>query len=258
MMRNTLIVTLAAALLFSCEENKTANIEKQNPSESQQESMKFEKLPVEQTGIDFKNQVDQTDSINFFNFEYMFNGGGVAVGDINNDGLTDIYFTGNQVSDKLYINKGDFQFEDITESAIGDIASSGWHTGVNMVDINGDGWLDIYIARSGRQPSHPDQGNLLLINNKDNTFSEKGKAYGVDIERRTTHSAFFDFDNDNDLDLYVMNHPNQTDTKEKRTVYEVNQMIKKGSESCDVFLENIDGKFVDITKKQDLVTILMV
>jgi len=245
----TLLITIA--LLFSCGNENSSN---KNKGEKQEEkaSMKFEKVDAKHSGIDFVNNVEQSDSINFFNFEYIFNGGGVAVGDINNDGLTDIYFTGNHVSDKLYINKGDLKFEDITESAIGDIATLGWHTGVNMVDINADGWLDIYIARSGRVDSHDNQGNLLLINNKDNTFSEKGAEYGVDVKRRTTHSAFFDFDNDNDLDLYVMNHPNQSETGVKMTVAQVNDMIEKGSPSSDVFLENVDGKFVDITKKAGL------
>ncbi|MFK8045431.1 MAG: VCBS repeat-containing protein [Crocinitomicaceae bacterium] len=245
----TLLATIA--LLFSC---GNGNSSSKNTEDKQEEkaSMKFEKVDSKHSGIDFINNVEQTDSLNFFNFEYIFNGGGVAVGDINNDGLTDIYFTGNHVADKLYINKGDLKFEDITESAIGDIATLGWHTGVNMIDINADGWLDIYIARSGRADSDDNQGNLLLINNKDNTFSEQGEAYGVNVKSRSTHSAFFDFDNDNDLDLYVLNHPNQSETGIKLTVAQVNDMIERGSPSSDVFLENVDGKFVDITKKAGL------
>lgn len=248
------LLLIAATMLVSCggenkkEKAQIAEAEATEPGAS----MKFEKLDAATSGIEFVNQVDQTDSINFFNFEYMFNGGGVAVGDINNDGLTDIYFTGNMVSDKLYLNKGNLKFEDITESAVGQYANVGWHTGVNMVDINADGWLDIYISRSGRAEESENQKNLLLINNKDNTFTEKGSEYGVAINRRTTHSAFFDFDNDNDLDLYVMNHPNQSETGQKKTVEAINKMIELGSTSSDVFLENVDGKFVDITKKAGL------
>lgn len=244
-------VLIFTTLLLACNNDKK---EEKNTEIVVEEkaTMGFKKLSPEETGIDFTNNVKQLDSMNFFNFEYIFNGGGVAVGDINNDGLTDIYFTGNQVSDKLYLNKGNMKFEDITETAVGEWATAGWHTGVNMVDINADGFLDIYISRSGRKPNAPEQSNLLLINNKDNTFSEKSAEYGVDIDRRTTHAAFFDFDNDNDLDLYVMNHPNQAENGEKKTIHEVNQMIKRGSESGDVFLENKDGKFVDITKKAGL------
>lgn len=249
---STPLLILISLFILACnsqEKKKNLNIDESTEKKSE---MHFRRLTSEESGIDFKNTITETDSFNLFNFEYIYNGGGVAIGDINNDGLDDIYFSGNQVSDKLYLNKGNLQFEDITESAIGNLASEGWHTGVNMVDINSDGYIDIYVARSGQDDTSEQQGNLLFINNKNNTFSEKGAEFGVDIKRRTTHSAFFDFDNDNDLDLYVMNHPNQDATGKKKTVYEIRQMIKKGSISSDVFLENIDGKFIDITKKAGL------
>ncbi|MDX1348950.1 MAG: VCBS repeat-containing protein [Putridiphycobacter sp.] len=251
-MNKKLYYFIALSILFLACNSESVKDKKAEEKVEIKNSMRFQKLTPEESGISFVNKVEQVDSMNFFNFEYIFNGGGVAVGDINNDGLTDIYFTGNQVSDKLYLNKGNLKFEDITASAIGDLASAGWHTGVNMVDVNADGYLDIYVARSGRKPEAPEQGNLLFINNKDNTFTERGAEFGVDIKKRTTHAAFFDFDNDNDLDLYVMNHPNQSETGEKKTIFEVNQMIKKGSKSSDIFLENVDGHFVDITKKAGL------
>ncbi|MFK8039239.1 MAG: VCBS repeat-containing protein [Crocinitomicaceae bacterium] len=249
---NNPVFILLSLFILACGSEKKKKDSAKDESSENKEEMFFTKLTAEETGIDFKNTVEETEAFNLFNFEYIYNGGGVAIGDINNDGLDDIYFSGNQVSDKLYLNKGNLQFEDITENAIGKYATEGWHTGVNMVDINSDGFVDIYVARSGKNPSDPLQANLLFINNKDNTFSEKSAEYGVNIDRRTTHSAFFDFDNDNDLDLYVMNHPNQDPTGKKKTVGAIQDLIKKGSPSGDVLLENIDGKFIDITKKAGL------
>ncbi len=242
----------AILLNVACSNHKNDKTENESEVIVPKETMYFERLSPSITGIDFENKIIENDTFNFFTFEYIYNGGGVAVGDINNDGLEDIYFTGNQVKDKLYLNKGNLKFEDITETAIGDLADEGWHTGVSMIDINSDGYIDIYVSRSGIKEEAEIQSNLLFINNKDNTFSEQGKEYGVDINRKTTHSAFFDFDNDNDLDLYVMNHPNQDLTGKKKTVFAINQMIKKGSTSGDVLLENVDGKFVDITAKAGL------
>ncbi|MGV6862426.1 MAG: VCBS repeat-containing protein [Putridiphycobacter sp.] len=237
---------LSMVYLLSCQSNSNEN---KSETKEVSEQMYFTTLTPAETGISFSNNLTETDELNYFTYEYMYNGGGVAVGDINNDGLTDIYFTGNQVSDKLYLNKGDMKFEDITSSAIGDKASEGWHTGVSMVDINQDGWLDIYVCRSGLQEDKDLLGNLLFINNKNNTFSEKATEFGVDVKRKTTQSVFFDFDNDNDLDLYVMNHPNQNKDGKTMSVGAVNDLIKKGSPDSDVLLENVDGSFVDITKK---------
>ncbi len=246
-----LIISILIITLFSCsdkkDEKKEAKVEN-----IQKESMSFSKVESNKSGINFKNSITDTETFNFFNYEYIYNGGGVAVGDINNDGLVDIYFSGNQVSDRLYINKGNLKFEDITENAIGDLASEGWHTGVTMVDINGDDYLDIYVSRAGIPENKDLMGNLLFINNHDNTFSEKGAEYGVNIKRKTTQSAFLDIDNDGDLDLYVMNHPIQDVKNKKSSVGAIMELIAKGSPDSDVLLENIDGKFVDITKQAGL------
>ena len=139
----------------------------------------FVRLNSTQTGISFENTNTETYEVNYMTYENIFNGGGVAVGDINNDGLDDIYFTGNMVSDKLYLNEGDMQFKDVTSTALNsDLAKEGWHTGVSMVDINHDGWLDIYVCRSGWYTDPNQRANLLFINNGDLTFTESAKTYG--------------------------------------------------------------------------------
>ena len=248
-MRKVLLLTFPALFLISCGGDTESN--GNNRSDSTQvvtESMYFETLSAEKTGIDFYNTISEDDDYNFYTYEYIYNGGGVAVGDINNDGLTDLYFTGNQVADKLYLNKGDMQFEDITATAFDENANLGWHTGVNMVDINGDGWLDIYVCRSGDPKDKTLLQNMLFINNQDNTFTERAAEYGVNVQKRSTHAAFFDYDNDGDLDLYVLNHPIKTPGEKFVTVDEFRR-LKKYGEDADVFLENQDGKFVDVSVK---------
>ena len=143
--------------------------------------------------------------MNILNYIYFYNGGGVGVGDVNNDGLQDLFFAGNLVNSRLYINQGNFQFKDITESA--GIDDAGWSTGVSMVDINGDGFLDIYVAQAGYS-SPKLRKNLLYLNNGDLTFTESAESFGISDSGYTTHSAFFDYDLDGDLDLYVLNHGN--------------------------------------------------
>lgn len=241
---NKIFIVSVLLMLLSC---GTASEEDQisNENDTIQERVGFELLSESQTGIGFVNAVKETEERNFFNFDYMYNGAGVAVGDINNDGLQDIYFTGNNTSDKLYLNKGNMVFEDITNAAIEHDLASGWHTGVNFADVNADGYLDIYVGKSGITDDRSQLQNLLFINNGDNTFAEKGEEFGVNCDRRTTHSAFFDYDNDGDLDLYVLNHP-KTNGSDNLSDEKMKQFIIEG-EDADVLYRNDNGHFTDVS-----------
>ncbi len=173
----------------------------------------FEKLSANDCGIDFTNTITEDKEHNVFTYQYYYNGNGVAVGDVNNDGLTEIFFTGNQTPSKLYLNKGDFKFEDITEKS-GVAGKNAWRTGANMVDINGDGLLDIYVCYSGFG-TEADRAKQLFINKgvgKDGipVFSEQAAEYGIDAPGTyTSQSAFFDYDRDGDLDMFLLNHANE-------------------------------------------------
>src|SRR5665647_2297288 len=175
----------------------------------------FSLLPAEQTGIHFENKIEDTDTLNILDYLYYYNGGGVAIGDINNDGLPDIYFTSNQGSNKLYLNKGNFQFEDITNKA-GVQGKGNWKTGVTIADVNGDGLLDIYVSEVGGYKNFQGR-NELFINNglspsssgggqAEITFSERAHEYGLDIKGFNTQAVFFDYDHDGDLDIFLVNH----------------------------------------------------
>jgi enediyne biosynthesis protein E4 len=176
-------------LIFSCNTDKSS-------------ATLFTLLDAKQTGIDFSNSVTYTEAFNPYTFRNFFNGGGVAIGDINNDSLPDIFFCSNQQSNKLYLNKGNMQFEDITLK--GGVASDNvWSTGVTMADINGDGLLDIYVCKSGDINSK-NRTNALYINNGNLTFTDKAVEYGLDNKGLSTHAAFFDYDKDGDLDCYLL------------------------------------------------------
>jgi len=164
----------------------------------------FQLLPSNTTGITFSNDLVFTEEYNPYTFKNFFNGGGVGVADINNDGLMDIYFAGNLADNKLYLNKGNLVFEDITQKA-GVACSEVWSSGVTFVDINADGWTDIYVCKSGK-PEGENRHNELFINNGDLTFSEKSKEFGLDFIGLSTHAAFFDYDRDGDLDCYLLNN----------------------------------------------------
>ncbi len=171
---------------------------------NQTNKKKFYRLESDDTGIFFNNINAENEQINIFTYEYLYNGGGVAIGDINNDGLTDIYFSSNNLENKLYLNKGNFKFEDIT-SLSGAGCQKGWKTGVSMVDINADGWLDIYVCRSADGDPN-NRKNSLLINNGDLTFTDRASDYGLDDNSYSTQAAFFDYDRDGDLDAFLLNH----------------------------------------------------
>ena len=164
----------------------------------------FRLLSSDQTGIDFTNQLDYTEELNTYTYKNFYSGGGVGLGDINNDGLIDIFFSGNMVTSKLYLNKGNLTFEDISASS-GLQAEGVWTTGVSLVDINADGLLDIYLCKSG-PPGGKRRNNELFINNGNLTFTEKAHEYGLAFEGLSTHAAFFDYDKDGDLDCYLLNN----------------------------------------------------
>ncbi|MEL6306404.1 MAG: VCBS repeat-containing protein, partial [Bacteroidota bacterium] len=177
--------------------------EKEAPSK---EVKQFTLLPSSETGIKFSNVITDTKQANILLYNNFYGGAGVGVGDFNNDGLPDIYFAGNQVADRLYLNKGNLHFEEITEKA-GIQDDGGWSTGVTLADVNGDGHLDIYVSRELYDDKPELRENLLYINQGDGTFSEKANAYGINSNQRTRHATFLDYDNDGDLDLFLLTQP---------------------------------------------------
>jgi hypothetical protein len=230
-MRKRFSLVFLFIFLTSCEKEKTS------------EDFLFENLPAETTGLNFSNDLTETNALNILDYLYFYNGGGVAVGDINKDGLPDIYLTGNQVKNKLFLNKGNLQFEDITEKA-GVSGTSNWNTGVVMADVNGNGLLDIYVcAVSGINGLNGK--NELFINNGDGTFSEKAEEFGLDFQNYSSTAAFFDFDNDGDLDMYLLNHAVHT----VNTYGPADIRNKRIAESGDKLLRNDNGKFVDVSEE---------
>ena len=167
----------------------------------------FTKISSTTSGINVINQLTFDQKFNIYTYRNFYNGAGVGLGDFNNDGLLDIYFTANQGQNKLYLNKGNFEFEDITDRA-GVGGSKAWSTGVSIADVNGDGWQDIYVCNSG-DVEGDDKENELFINNGDLTFTERAEEFGIADKGFTTHAVFFDYDRDGDLDLYILNNSYQ-------------------------------------------------
>lgn len=201
----------------------------------------FKKIGEKKSGISFTNHLIETDSLNYLNYAYIYMGGGVSAGDINNDGLVDLYFTGNQVENKLFLNKGNLKFEDITNTAelSGD---DRWYTGVTMADVNGDGFIDIYCSVGGK---YGPRDNQLFMNNGDNTFTEKAKEYGIDNASHSVQSTFFDYDLDGDLDLYVANYP-PTSFAASNKYYEFKRW-QTPDEDTDKLFRNDGNQFTDVT-----------
>ncbi|HYC85058.1 MAG TPA: VCBS repeat-containing protein, partial [Chryseosolibacter sp.] len=204
----------------------------------------FTRVPPEETGITFSNPITYTEEFNPYTFRNFFNGGGVAIGDVNNDGLPDVFFCSNQQSNRLYLNKGNFQFEDISAKA-GVSSANVWSTGVTMADVNGDGWLDIYVCKSGALTGQ-NRHNELFINNGDLTFVEKSGEYQLDSKGLSTHAAFFDHDNDGDLDCYLLNNSSRSVgnydlVKDQRTIPDTLGGNK--------FFRNDNNRFTDVTRQ---------
>ncbi|MBC30609.1 MAG: hypothetical protein CMH48_07155 [Muricauda sp.] len=208
----------------------------------------FERLQDTRTGITFANNLTENDSLNYFTYAYIYMGGGVSAGDINNDGLIDLFFTGNMVPNKLYLNKGNLLFEDISEKA-GISGDNRWYTGTTMADVNNDGFLDIYCSVGGK---FGPKENQLFINNGDNTFSEQGAAYGLDDPSNSVQGTFFDYDLDGDLDLYVANYP-PTPFNAPNSFYAFKQEYPKALETDRLF-RNDGDHFTDVTEVAGLKT----
>lgn len=202
----------------------------------------FELTDPQKTGIDFENTVSYDQDFNIYTYRNFYNGGGVAIGDINNDSLPDIFFTANRGPNRLYLNKGNFQFEDITEKA-GVKGLRAWSTGVNMVDINNDGWLDIYVCNSG-DVEGDDKQNELFINQGDLSFTSEAEQYGLADEGLSTQAAFFDYDRDGDLDAYILNNSFRAISSFN---LKNNEREVRDSLNGDKLLENRDGRFYDIS-----------
>lgn len=235
-----LFIALFVCVITSCKNSKEQNVK-----------FPFKLMDTAETGINFVNRVENTDDFNVFLYRNFYNGGGVGIGDINNDGLPDIYFTSNLGKNSLYLNLGNFTFRDITDQA-GVACENKWSTGVSMVDINSDGLLDIYVSNAGFRKG-VDQTNELFINNGDLTFSEKGKEYNLDDNGYATHASFFDYDNDGDLDVYILNNSflpvNTLDYSNKRELpaseWKVKDYLKGGG---DKLMRNDNSYFTDVSK----------
>ena len=237
-MKKYILLSLIVSVLISC----------QSGQEVIDPAISFEELDEERTGIDFENQLTYKPYMNIIEYLYYYNGGGVAVGDINNDGLEDLYFSANQLPDRLYLNLGDMKFVDISKQA-GLSQLPTWSNGVSMEDINNDGYLDIYVSKVPLKGlfQNKQQTNLLYLNNGDETFTEVAADYGVDFSGFSTQAAFLDYDQDGDLDMYLLNHA----VHSVRSYGTTKKRSEKDSISGDRFYKNLlvegENRFEDVT-----------
>lgn len=194
------------------------------------------------TGVDFRNNLTETDSFNIIEYLYYYNGAGVAAGDIDNDGLTDLFFTANEGPDQLFLNEGNFKFRNITEEA--GVGTEGWSTGVTMADINGDGFLDIYVCQLGGGYKGKKGRNRMYINNGDRTFKESAREFGLDFSGFGTHAAFFDYDRDGDLDVYLLNHSvHSVENYGNAAIRNIRDPF-----AGDRLMRNDNGRFTDVSQ----------
>ncbi|MFZ5972711.1 MAG: VCBS repeat-containing protein [Bacteroidota bacterium] len=228
-----LICLIVSVLLCSCASHL-----------SQDDEALFTAIPGDSTGINFVNRLSFDQKFNIYTYRNFYNGGGVGLGDVNNDGLIDVYLTANQAPNRLFLNKGKFKFEDITQTA-GVAGTRAWSTGVAMVDVNGDGWLDIYVCNSG-DVAGDDKENELFINNGDNTFSERAAEYGLADKGFTTHAVFFDYDRDGDLDVYILNNSYQAIGSFN---LRKNERPKRDPLGGDKLMRNDGGRFTDVSEQ---------
>ncbi|MBN3521667.1 VCBS repeat-containing protein [Algoriphagus lutimaris] len=231
-MRNQIISLILVVSLFSCKK------------ETEKQATLFQEIDRTSSGVDFRNDLSFSEDFNIFTYRNYYNGGGVAIGDINNDGLVDLYFTANLGPNKLYLNKGEFKFEDITEQA-GVAGTRAWSTGVSMADIDGNGFLDIYVCNSG-DISGDNKQNELFINQGDGTFIEMAESYGLADQGFSTHAVFFDYDKDGDLDVYLLNNSYQAIGSFNKMQ---NERIKRDNVGGDKLYRNDGGKFKDVSEE---------
>ncbi|NNF74189.1 MAG: VCBS repeat-containing protein [Flavobacteriaceae bacterium] len=246
MYKNLLFLSICLSI-FSCKKDQS-EINNDSTSESKPSTyLLYEKVGPDVSGLNFENTIthDVATRFNLFDYDYFYNGSGVGVEDLNNDGLKDIVFCGNQVENRVFLNKGDLIFEDITETANIN-QNKYWSSGVTFADVNSDGWMDIYISQGGPHEK-ANRRNVLLINQKDLTFKEAAAEYGLDDTGISTQSAFFDFDKDGDLDCVVMNENDYFGFDPDRfyNILSDKTLLKENSSHL---YENRSGKFVDITE----------
>ena len=230
---------LMLSLLSGCgQENQTSS-----------ETSLFRLLPASATNIDFINRLDYTEHLNTYTFRSFYNGGGVGLGDFNNDGLTDVFFAGNLASNKLYLNQGNFRFHDVTQQA--GVGGEGiWTTGVSIADVNSDGWLDLYLCKSG-PPESERRSNELFINNGDSTFTEMAAEYGLAFKGLSVHASFFDYDKDGDLDCYLLNN-----SMRPVGVYDLRKDQRRipDPHGGNKLLRNDGGRFIDASAHAGIYT----
>lgn len=229
-----IFIALLCCVLASCNNGH---------SDSTQKTL-FSLQPADSTGIDFNNRVADNRAMNIFNYHNFYNGGGVAIGDLNNDGRPDIFFTSNQEQNKLYINKGNWKFDDVTAKA-GIGSAHHWHTGVTMADVNADGWMDIYVCNSGTVAGD-NRANELYINQRNGTFKEEAQRYGLDDKGESTQAVFFDYDRDGDLDCFVLNNSHHSI---ESFGYDSRQREIRDTVNGDRLYRNDGGHFTDVSAR---------